>query len=88
MVQWTSATNWALNQATDQSSLYNVGHSSKAVDGNTGGHYFNDGCTETNYEVNPWWVVDLGQDIVVTSLVVANRVDCCGEGLYTPSVLR
>lgn len=80
MLPWTSATNWALNQAMDQSSLHSdPGYSYNAVDGNTGSDYHNDRCTATVHEANPWWSVDLGQEIIVTSLMVVNRADCCSK---------
>lgn len=81
MLQWTSGTNWALYQATDQVSTNNSGQSYRAVDGdrtgrggNTGG-----GCAATSGSDNPWWAVDLGQRITVTSVMVVNRDDCCGK---------
>lgn len=71
--------NLALSKSTDQSSTGYGGTPDKAVDGNTGGHYLNDGCTATSSEDSPWWSVDLGMNTQVTDVTLYNRLDCCGR---------
>ncbi len=52
-----------------------------AVDGNTNGHYTNAmSTTHTNIEDDPWWEVDLGQDVVLDEVKVWNRTDTPGIG--------
>ena len=36
-------------------------------------------CTETNFEANPWWGVDLGTNLQIHHVDVTNRGDCCRE---------
>ena len=71
--------NYALNKPTAESSVFNIGHATKAVDGDRNGQYFGKSCTETNYEADPWWAVNLQESVVVTSVYITNRADCCGE---------
>ena len=74
--------NLAVGKAATQSSTSDsTTGASKAVDGNTDGN-FNDGSvTQTNFESNPWWQVDLGAPATMSSVVVWNRTDCCGDRL-------
>jgi len=53
----------------------------KAIDGNTDGFYWNGSVTHTNYEVNPWWQVDLNNSRQINTIQVWNRTDCCSERL-------
>ena len=39
------------------------------------------GCSQTNWEANPWWRVDLGSRQNVSSVYILNRGDCCGARL-------
>ena len=67
--------------ATQSSTLPGTPSASVAVDGITDGN-FNDGSvTATNLEANPWWQVDLGASMGVTTVVVWNRTDCCASRL-------
>ncbi|XP_015680460.1 fucolectin-like [Protobothrops mucrosquamatus] len=55
---------------------------SKAVDGNCNGRWIGQNtCTHTKQERGPWWYVDLGRRYAISSVVVKNREDCCGERL-------
>ncbi|XP_039177324.1 fucolectin-like isoform X2 [Crotalus tigris] len=55
---------------------------SKAVDGNCSGRWIGQNtCTHTKRERGPWWYVDLGSRHAISSVVVKNRADCCGERL-------
>ena len=50
------------------------------VDGNNTG--MKDGMlylAHTKDEVNPWFMIDLGADSSVKSIVIHNRTDCCGD---------
>jgi hypothetical protein len=73
----------ALNKVASQSSTYNPGFTgpSNAVDGNTDGVYAAGSLTHTNLDANAWWEVDLGTSAAVSSIVVWNRTDCCGDRL-------
>jgi hypothetical protein len=52
-----------------------------AVDGSTGGNFFNRSVTHTNLDTNAWWQVDLGASTAVSSIVIWNRTDCCSDRL-------
>src|SRR6202035_1629549 len=54
---------------------------SSAVDGNTDGSFFNGSVSHTNADSNAWWQGDLGSSASVTSIVILNRTDCCGDRL-------
>ncbi len=73
----------ALNQAATQSSTLMPGftNASNAVDGNTDGVFADGSLTHTNLDANAWWEVDLGSSVTVSSIVVWNRMDCCGGRL-------
>ena len=45
------------------------------------GNFFNGSVTHTNADPNAWWQVDLGASAAVSSIVVWNRTDCCGDRL-------
>ena len=74
------ANNIALGKTVTMSSLYTStqhgdGVWAYAVDGNTSKDWFNGGCACTNYEADPWLLVDLGGTFTVTSLKIFNRED-------------
>ena len=61
-----------------------AGVASKAVDGNTSGHWTannTNSFTHTNEENNPWWEVDLGSFYDISEIRIWNRTDCCQERL-------
>jgi len=70
-------------KAASQSSTLTPGQTdaSKAVDGNADGSYPDGSLTHTNLDSNPWWQVDLGSSASISSIVVWNRTDCCGNRL-------
>ena len=78
-----SGSDLALHQAATQSSTYQPGFTdaSKAVDGNTDGNFWDGSVSHTNQDANAWWEVDLGASANVSSIVVWNRTDCCGDRL-------
>ena len=77
--------NWALGMPATQSSTEWNKPASFAVDGNYSCGY--DGSiTHTKLgDQYPWWVVDLETTIMVTSVVLYNRVDCCCKCMDIPS---
>ena len=74
-------TNLAQGQSASQSSTNGVAGASRAVDGNADGNYNNNSVSHTNYEVNPWWQVDLGSKAALASISLWNRTDCCSDRL-------
>ena len=69
--------NVALFKPTTQSSTAHDGISSKAVDGNRNGYWFNDSVTHTAHYPNPSWSVDLLAYYVIKEIKIYNRKDCC-----------
>ncbi|KAH1178477.1 hypothetical protein KIL84_012179 [Mauremys mutica] len=53
----------------------------KAVDGKCDGILDHGSCSHTQGESDPWWNVDLGSRYSVSTVIVKNREDCCGERL-------
>ena len=78
-----SLSNVAQGKAATQSSmLFNTaGGPALAVDGNVDGNLFDGSVSTTAFDPNPWWQVDLGTPVSVSSIVVWNRTDCCGSRL-------
>ena len=77
-------TNLALGKtATESSTLPGAATAvaGSAVDGNLDGNFFHGSVTATNLDPNPWWQVDLGASVTVSSIVVWNRTDCCPSRL-------
>lgn len=69
-------TNAALKGKGTQSSTDFGGPPELALDGNTDGHYDRaKSTTHTRSESDPWWEVDLGQEMVVDKVSVWNRTD-------------
>lgn len=81
-----SVKNLALYGKATQSDLVNnpssgFGHAINAIDGNHDSHYEHGSCTATDWQINPWWRLDLLDKYVVTSITITNRKDCCPERL-------
>lgn len=75
-----SALNVALKGASSQSSLYNnFGDSRNSIDGSLSSDYSKIQCSQTIWELRPWWTVDLKEVHAVFSVAVTNREDCCWE---------
>lgn len=82
-----SRENLALGKAAVQSSTYNRGDASKAVDGDTTPEFdFSDlernTVTYTKSELSPYWEVDLGADFVMDEVVIYKRMDGYNGRLY------
>ncbi|XP_074799797.1 uncharacterized protein LOC141982028 [Natator depressus] len=78
------AQNLALGRlATQSSTLKEYGSvkagAGNAVDGKRDGILDHDSCTHTEQETEPWWNVDLDSRHSVSTVIVKNREDCCGE---------
>jgi len=67
--------------ATQSSTAYPQATADKAVDGNTDGVFTDNSVTHTNSEAQPWWQVDLGASIPISSIAVWGRTDCCSSRL-------
>jgi len=64
---------------------------SKAVDGNTDGNIYNNGCQHTGAS-DPnappaWWQVDLLESFSIGTIEIYNRVDCCSNRLQNTHIL-
>ena len=70
--------NLSLNKPASQSSTYNINNDGpeKAVDGNYNS-FTHTKCWQTGVD-RQWWKVDLLDVYTISSLVVGNRLDCCG----------
>jgi hypothetical protein len=80
----SASSNLAQGQAATQSSTLPrsaAAGAASAVDGNTDGNYSDGSVTATNLETSPWWQVDLGASTAISSIVIWNRTDCCGNRL-------
>ncbi|XP_074982263.1 fucolectin-like [Caretta caretta] len=80
----TLSQNLALGRpATQSSSLKEYGPvkagAGNAVDGKCDGILDDDSCTHTKQETEPWWNVDLDCRHSVSTVIVKNREDSCGE---------
>lgn len=64
-------------ETVTQSSTAFGGVASRAIDQNTDGNYRNRSVTHTSNEVEPWWTLDLGEQIHIGSVDVYNRTNCC-----------
>uniref|UniRef100_A0A7N4P6A0 Fucolectin tachylectin-4 pentraxin-1 domain-containing protein n=1 Tax=Sarcophilus harrisii TaxID=9305 RepID=A0A7N4P6A0_SARHA len=71
-----------------QSSISNpFGSPERAVDGSLLSDFDEGNCIQTNKEINPWWMVDLGSTETVKSVAITPRKDCCTEELYGAFIL-
>ena len=65
----------SLNKPAYQSSTLYGATADKAVDGNEDTDYNRWSCTLTNNDFQPWWLVDLGAEYLVSEVVITNRGD-------------
>ncbi|CAH1224628.1 ADAMTS9 [Branchiostoma lanceolatum] len=75
--------NLALGKTTEQSSLWDAGYASNAVDGDRSTNWYGASCTHTAASLrddvwdvgttNPWWYVDLGSSYPIGKVVIVNR---------------
>jgi autotransporter-associated beta strand protein len=64
-----------------QSTTYQSGVASRAIDGNTDGNYNNGSVSHTGGSLNDWWQVNLGAPYSINQLVFYNRTDGAYERL-------
>ncbi|KAL6462423.1 hypothetical protein MHYP_G00288450 [Metynnis hypsauchen] len=67
--------NIALKGTAAQSSLYDRGFPSNAIDGNRDGVYSHGSCSHTEKNLSPWWRLDLLKQHKVFDINVINRQD-------------
>ena len=68
--------NYALKGTASQSSTQHGGVASRAIDGNTNGHWNSASTTHTGYGL-VWWKVELKNEVKVNKVIVSSRTDCC-----------
>ena len=73
--------NIALGKRVSQSSTAYDGFASKAVDGNTNGNFGNQSVTHTDFQLKPWWQVDLDSEETIRQINIYNRTDTASERL-------
>uniref|UniRef100_A0A8C5QUD9 Fucolectin tachylectin-4 pentraxin-1 domain-containing protein n=1 Tax=Leptobrachium leishanense TaxID=445787 RepID=A0A8C5QUD9_9ANUR len=49
------------------------------IDGSLRSNYMAGECAHTKKEMNPWWRVDLKSKMVIQSVAITNRLECCRE---------
>jgi hypothetical protein len=69
--------NVALDGVASQSSTDFGGSASRAIDDNTSGLWSDRSVTHTATSENPFWIVDLGEEFLIDSVVIWNRTDSC-----------
>lgn len=78
--------NLALGKSATESSFYpneyNTGPKA-ATDGIRSCNWTVGSCTHTDYQMNPWWQVDLEKQVFIKRVVIWNRADCCGQKLHS-----
>jgi len=81
----TALPHLAIGKPTAQSSTlteYPTASPQSAVDGKTGGHFFDGSTTHTGPDPNAWWQVDLLASVPIGDIVIWNRTDpCCSDRL-------
>jgi cephalosporin-C deacetylase len=85
----SASTNIAPLGFTTQISTQFSGTSDRAVDGNTEGGFWNPGqsVSLTEWNVNAWWEIDLGEIANIDEVKIWNRTDCCTNILKNYYVL-
>ncbi|XP_075439672.1 fucolectin-like [Ascaphus truei] len=58
--------------ALQSSSVPGQGEAHLSIDGNMDTDYFRGSCSLTNYELQPWWSVDLGRGYLISSVAITN----------------
>jgi hypothetical protein len=85
--------NLALGQSATQSSTDYDAVADRAVDGNSDGDWSSGSVTHTESEAQPWWEVDLGEDIDIGDIVIFNRTNTTSSSMsrlsdFTVSVIN
>jgi parallel beta-helix repeat protein len=79
--------NLALHKIACQSSNQFGKSGMEAVDGNTDGNFANGSVTHTDWDIKPWWQVDLGGNCRIDQVKIYNRTDACPERLTNFDIL-
>ena len=69
--------NIATSGTATQSSTASGGVASRGNDGNTNGNYGGGSVTHTSNSTNPFWLLDLGSEKLIDSIIVWNRTNGC-----------
>ncbi len=78
----TTPENLSMNKPSGQSGTQVGATSYRAVDGNTDGNFWvSNSVTNTNWQANAWWQVDLLGVADIQTINVWNRTDCCQNAL-------
>jgi mono/diheme cytochrome c family protein len=82
-------TNLATGGKASQSTTGYGGDASRAIDGNTKGHYFDDASVSHTGEGDnsPWWELDLGEEKSFDRVALWNRTDGGGDKLVGAKLL-
>ena len=70
--------NLALDGMATQSSTFRESRAERATDGNADGIFAHNSCSMTENEHDPWWMITFNNNILVYTVDIANRADCCG----------
>ncbi len=80
--------NLALAGTASQSGTMWNAEADRANDGITNGNFWGaNSVTGTQWGVQPWWQIDLGQSAQLQQINIWNRTDCCAESLSNYYVL-
>lgn len=79
--------NIAQQGTATQSSTSGGALAGRAIDGNTNGDYFAHSVSSTSSAEGSWWELDLGEEHRVSSVILYNRVDCCGDRINPARIL-
>ncbi|XP_050969668.1 uncharacterized protein LOC127167583 [Labeo rohita] len=64
-----------------QSSIFEYYRADRAIDGVKYAPGAASFCICTNWEVNPWWRLDLLDNYYISAVTITNRANCCSEGI-------
>ncbi|XP_026117572.1 fucolectin-5-like [Carassius auratus] len=71
--------NLALKGTAVQSSTYSTWGASNAIDGIRYAPGLASSCSHTEYDLSPWWRLDLLDSYHIYNVTITNRADCCSE---------
>ena len=77
----STSSNLALGKPTTLTNTSHGAHGSRAVDGNTNGHWSQGSTTHTHQSTNPSWSVDLQSTFTIDTVKVYNRQDSHADRL-------
>ncbi|CAI9570430.1 unnamed protein product [Staurois parvus] len=77
--QHHGAPNVAPKGTATQSSDHERAQAKKAIDGSLSNNHPH--CSHTQYDLEPWWNLDLNSRMRIFSIAITNRKECCGHRL-------